>query len=93
MPDVIERGGLPTPDVNTPITVGGRRTVPDFRWPDRRLVVEADSRDWHEHKLAREDDVECQARLEATGERVIRVTWRQAIAAPAQTIERIKGAW
>ena len=68
-------------------------TIPDFRWPDKRLVIEADSRQWHDHRLAREDDAERQARLEAAGERVIRVTWRQAIARPAQTIARIRSAW
>ena len=80
--DVIERGGFPKPDINRPIVVAGITTIPDFRWPDRRLVIEADSRQWHDHRLAREDDAERQARLEAAGERVIRVTWRQAMAQP-----------
>ena len=91
--DVIERGGFPKPDINRPILVAGITTIPDFRWPDKRLVIEADSRQWHDHRLAREDDAERQARLEAAGERVIRVTWRQAIAQPAQTIARIRSAW
>jgi hypothetical protein len=29
-----------------------------FRWPDQRLVVEADSRSRHDNLLAREDDAE-----------------------------------
>ena len=40
-------------------------------------------------ELAREDDAERQARLEAAGDRVLRVTWKQAIARPAQTIARL----
>ena len=91
--DVLDRGGFPRPDVNTPITVAGRRTVPDFRWPDKRLVLEADGRQWHGSELAREDDTERQARLEAAGERVLRVTWKQAIARPDQTIARVRAAW
>jgi len=91
--DLLERGGFPKPDINTPIRVGGVRTVPDFRWPDRRLVVEADSREWHEHRFAQEDDADRQARLEAAGERVLRVTWKQAIVRPGQTIARIRAAW
>jgi hypothetical protein len=47
---------------------------------------------WHDNKLAREDDAERQALLEAHGERVLRVTWDQAIALPGQTLARIRAA-
>jgi very-short-patch-repair endonuclease len=70
----------------------GRRVVPDFRWPAQRLVVEADGAAWHEHKLAREDDAERQALLEAHGERVVRVTWKQTISRPSQTLVRLRAA-
>jgi Transcriptional regulator, AbiEi antitoxin/Protein of unknown function (DUF559) len=90
--DLILRGGLAHPEVNVPLFVDGRRVVPDFRWPAQRLVVEADSRTWHDHKLAREDDAERQALLEAFGDRVLRVTWEQAIARPTQTLERLTAA-
>ncbi len=63
--------------------------IPDFRWPDRQLVVEADGAAWHDDPLAREDDAERQALLEAHGERVLRVTWSQAVGRPAQTLARI----
>ena len=66
--------------------------VPDFRWPEQRLVVEADGAAWHDNQLAREDDAERQALLEAHGERVLRVTWDQAIARPGQTLARIGAA-
>jgi very-short-patch-repair endonuclease len=66
--------------------------IPDFRWPSAKLIVEADSSTWHENKLAREDDAERQALLEAHGERVIRVTWGQAIARRAQSIARLREA-
>jgi hypothetical protein len=91
--DLLDRGGFPRPDVNTPIMVAGRRIVPDFRWPEKRLVIEADGRQWHDNDLAREDDAERQARLEAAGERVIRVTWEQVLLRPDQTIARIRAAW
>jgi hypothetical protein len=90
--DLIASGGLATPDVNVAMIVSGRRLVPDFRWPARRLIVEADGAAWHEHKLAREDDAERQALLEAHGERVIRVTWDQALLRPAQTLHRLRAA-
>ena len=90
--DVILAAGLGQPDVNVPMTLDGRRVVPDFRWPQRKLVVEADSRTWHDNKLARDDDAERQALFEAHGERVVRVTWEQAVSARAQTIKRLRAA-
>ena len=46
-------------------------------WPSIRLIVEADSKTWHDDPLARYDDAERQAELEAAGERVLRVTTAQ----------------
>jgi very-short-patch-repair endonuclease len=90
--DLMLRGGLRRPDVNVPIRVGGRRVVPDFRWPEQRLVVEADGAKWHDGELAREDDAERQALLEAAGERVLRVRWEQAVCRETQTLARLRAA-
>ena len=68
---------IPTSTCRSGSAAGG--SIPDFRWPDQRLVVEADGAAWHDNPLAREDDAERQALLEAAGERVIRVTWEQAV--------------
>jgi very-short-patch-repair endonuclease len=90
--DLMLNGGLEHPDVNVPLILDGRVVVPDFRWPECRLVVEADGAAWHDHKLTREDDAERQALLEAHGERVLRVTWEQAVARPRQTLGRVRAA-
>lgn len=90
--DLILGGGLEHPDVNVPLVVAGRRVVPDFRWPSQRLVVEADGAAWHDDRLSREDDAERQALLEAHGERVLRVTWKQSITRPSETLARIRAA-
>jgi very-short-patch-repair endonuclease len=90
--DLIAKGGFVKPDVNKIIVVGGKRTKPDFRWPEQRLTIEADGNQWHDSPLAREDDADRQARLEANGERVIRVSWKQATFNPKQTIARIRAA-
>ncbi len=82
--DLIVDSGFARPDVNRPLLIAGRRVVPDFRWPEHRLVVEADSRAWHDNPIARNDDAERQALLEASGDRLIRVTWDQAVARPGQ---------
>ena len=64
--DLLLGGGIAHPDVNVPLR--DRRageSIPDFRWPEQRLVVEADGAAWHDNPLAREDDAERQALLEA----------------------------
>jgi hypothetical protein len=90
--DLMLRGGLAHPDVNVPLWLDGRRVVPDFRWPEQRLIVEADGAAWHDNRLARQDDAERQALLEAHGERVVRVDWQQTVARSAQTFRRIVAA-
>ena len=48
--DLILRGGLAHPDVNRPLLLDGRRVIPDFRWPEQQLVVEADGAAWHDNR-------------------------------------------
>ncbi len=84
--------GFERPDVNVPLDLDGRRVIPDFRWPSARLVLEADGAAWHDNPIARTEDRERQRLLEAHGERVIRVTWRQAVGAPDETRRRIGAA-
>jgi Protein of unknown function (DUF559) len=91
--DLILAAGLPQPDVNKAIALNGRTVIPDFRWPGRKLVVEADGAAWHDHKLAREDDAERQVLLEAHGERVVRITWEQAVGRAGQTSDRLRLAF
>ncbi len=88
---IIEAGGL-HPDVNRALTLGGRRVIPDFRWPEQKLVLEVDSTAWHEDPLARADDRERQALLEAHGETVLRVHWRDAVLRPQRTLDGLRNA-
>ncbi len=90
--DLILRAGFQRPDINEPIPLQGRTIVPDFRWPQQHLVIEADGAEWHDDRLTREDDAERQAILEAHGERVLRITWAQAVAQRRQTLNRIRAA-
>ena len=86
--DLLLAAGFEHPDVNKPLILSGRRVVPDFRWPKQRLIVEADGAAWHEPTL----DAERQALLEAHGERVVRVTWNQAVVHPQSTAARVAAA-
>jgi very-short-patch-repair endonuclease len=71
--------GLPRPQTNT---VTGAFEV-DFTWPDRRLMVEADSLRHHGTRAAFERDRRRDQRLTAAGWRVVRFTWRQVDQEPA----------
>ena len=84
--------GFAHPDVNKPLVIAGRRMVPDFRWPEQRLILEVDGRAWHDGPVARREDAERQAFLEAHGERVLRATWEQAVARRAETVARVRAA-
>ena len=85
--DLLLRGGFVHPLVNAPLFLAGRRIVPDFLWPEQRLVLEADGAH-HDDPFERIADRERQSILEAHGFRVIRVTWAQAIAQPGRTLRR-----
>jgi Transcriptional regulator, AbiEi antitoxin len=82
--DIILAANIAPPDVNRPLVVAGRRVFPDFRWPAQRLILEVDSKAWHGDPLARADDRERQALLEAHGETVLRVQWLDAVMAPTK---------
>ncbi len=81
--DLIREAGFEDPLVNRPL---GEYT-PDFRWPHRGLIIEADGAETHDHDLARHDDA---VRTRRLGERVVRVSWRQAVLQPARTVARLR---
>jgi hypothetical protein len=72
--DFVVRSGLEPPLANPVYRLPGRTVFPDLYWPRHRLIVEVDSVQWHDDPLARADDAQRQAELEAAGERVLRVT-------------------
>jgi very-short-patch-repair endonuclease len=63
---------LPTPQTN--VLIEGKEV--DFVWPERKLVVELDSWEYHRTRAAFEDDRRTDRRLRAAGWTVLRVTWR-----------------
>jgi very-short-patch-repair endonuclease len=81
--DLLRDAGFDEPLVNVPLG----EYVPDFRWPHRGLIVEADGAGTHENELARHDDAVRTGRLP---DRVVRVSWKQAVLRPAQTLARLR---
>ncbi len=90
--DLIIAGGFQPPDVNRPIRLEGRTVIPDFRWPDQRLVVEADGAKWHDDALARADDAVRQVLLERHGDTVLRIRWNEAVGRPSAAWARLASA-
>jgi hypothetical protein len=89
--DLVVKLGLELPLSNPPYRLPWRTVYPDLYWPHLRLVVEVDSAEWHDDPLARHDDAQRQAALEAAGERVLR--FRSAeLRNPRQIYARLKAA-
>jgi very-short-patch-repair endonuclease len=74
----LECHGLPLPQTNVPLRVDGETVHADCLWTHAQLVVELDSRAWHDASTAFEEDRRRDRRLAAAlGLRTVRVTWRQ----------------
>ena len=71
--------GIPDPDTNQFIVPddGGPAIRVDFVWRDQRVIVEADSKKWHNTRQRFEQDRVRDQRLTAAGWTIIRTTWRQ----------------
>jgi very-short-patch-repair endonuclease len=64
----------------------------DFLWPDRKLIVEFDSYQFHGHRAAFERDRRRDQAHIAAGYTVIRVTWRQLTEEPLTVVATIARA-
>jgi very-short-patch-repair endonuclease len=71
------RASIPEPEVNVLLEAGGRQYRPDFLWRDAGLIVEADSRRFHDTDSAFSSDRQREQRLQLAGWRVTRCTWEQ----------------
>lgn len=69
------RAELPRPEVNVTLRIGGDDFKPDFLWRDAGLIVEADSRQFHDTDMAFLDDRRREQRLQLAGWRVSHCTW------------------
>jgi hypothetical protein len=69
-----ERAGLPRPRTNVWLEIGGEWIEVDCVWPDQRVIIELDSRAYHQTGAAFERDRQRDRRLHAAGWRPIRIT-------------------
>lgn len=77
---------LPLPETN--VTVMDREV--DAFWPDAKLMVEADSFEFHAHRAAFERDRARDAAMQVAGYRVIRLTHRRMEREPARVAAELR---
>ena len=80
--DLCTRFGFPLPEVNVDIDANGARYEVDFVWPELRLAIETDGRQWHSGEFATSLDETRDRDLTIAGWRVQRLIWRQIILDP-----------
>lgn len=72
---IVLRAGVPTPQPNAPVRLASGKTIEvDLLWDEQRLVVEADSRDFHGTDAAFERDRWRDRELMRVGYSTLRVT-------------------
>ncbi len=79
---------LPLPDPQTRL---GRRRA-DFTWPQFGLVVECDSRGWHDNVVNHRDDRVKERELKAAGYELLRFTWAEVVHTPYLVAQEIRAA-
>jgi Transcriptional regulator, AbiEi antitoxin/Protein of unknown function (DUF559) len=84
--------GLPGPEVNVWLSApDGKRYQADFLWREQRLIIEADSRRFHDTDSAFVDDRQREQQLQLAGWRVSRCTWEQVEQEPRRLATTIQG--
>jgi hypothetical protein len=73
----LDRHGLPRPDFNAWLEIGGNRHRVDCLWPASCQIVELDGWEGHGTRTAFRDDRARDRRLRAAGYGVTRITWSQ----------------
>ena len=90
--EMCARQAVPDPEVNVWLAApDGRRYQADFLWRDCRLIVEADSRRFHDTDSAFVSDRKRQQQLELAGWRVSRCTWEEVEREPRRLAVTVKG--
>jgi hypothetical protein len=82
-----ERGGFPTPRVNSRL----EGFEVDCYWPDSKLVVELDGFAFHRDRQSFERDRHRDTVLQASGLRVLRFTFRMVSERPESIVQTLRG--
>jgi very-short-patch-repair endonuclease len=82
------RAGLPEPQLNTPVSVGGRDAIPDLNWAEFRVCAEYDGQ-WHDDPKRRAADLERHELLADAGWLVTHIRARDLFPDPMVAVARI----
>jgi len=82
---------LPRPEVNVSLDVGKAKLKPDFLWRETGLILEADSRTYHDTDSAFQVDRKREQLFQLAGWEVSHCTWEQIFQAPAALAKTIEG--
>jgi predicted transcriptional regulator of viral defense system len=89
--EMCARAQLPRPEVNVPLRIGDDVFKPDFLWREVGLILEADSRQFHDTDMAFLDDRRREQRLQLAGWRVSHCTWWEIEHESRRLAETIRG--
>jgi very-short-patch-repair endonuclease len=91
--DLIKRSGLPEPLFNARLYAGGTFiAAPDCWWPDARVAVEVDSREWHLSPADWERTMNRRSKMSSYGIIVLHFSPRQIRTDPAKVVSLIRSA-
>jgi very-short-patch-repair endonuclease len=90
--EMCRKRSIPEPEVNVWLPApDGRHYQADFLWRDSKLIIEADSRRFHDTDSAFVDDRKRQQQLELAGWRVSRCTWEEVEQEPRRLARSVEG--
>jgi very-short-patch-repair endonuclease/predicted transcriptional regulator of viral defense system len=87
---LVRASGLGEPICQAPMVLGGEPVRIDFLWPVERVVLEADSYEFHGTRAAFERDRRRDQLLRLAGYEPLRITWRQLTRHPEQVEELLR---
>jgi very-short-patch-repair endonuclease len=91
--DLIKRSGLPEPQFNARLYAGSTFiATPDCWWPDARVAVEVDSREWHLSPADWERTMSRRSKMSSYGIIVLHFSPRQIRTEPAMVVSLIRSA-
>lgn len=84
--ELLDAGALPQAEHNVRVA----EWEVDACWRAHRLIVELDSRRYHETPAARRRDAQKERELRAAGWQVVRYRWRDVVGAPQRTADELR---
>ncbi|MBS1890350.1 MAG: type IV toxin-antitoxin system AbiEi family antitoxin domain-containing protein, partial [Actinobacteria bacterium] len=90
--EMCSKHAVPDPEVNVWLLApDGKRYQADFLWRGQRLIVEADSRRFHDTDSAFVSDRKRRQQLELAGWRVSQCTWEEVEVEPRRLAQTVNG--